>query len=95
MYGCVVVYVCIYVNVCLYLFAFLIVYMNIKKCVLKRIHKVIGHHMYIIDILVCGTYFRVIFCAGVSVSVCVILCVCFMWILCLYVSLKKINIVQI
>ncbi len=41
MYGCVVVYVCmyVYVNVCAF------VYMYLKKCVLKKIHKVVGHHM--------------------------------------------------
>ncbi len=59
MFGCVVVYVCIYmyVNVCLHLFVFFIIYIYYKKCVLKRIHKVVGHHKYIIDIMVCGTYY--------------------------------------
>jgi hypothetical protein len=53
--------------------------------VLKRIHKVVSHHMYIIDILVCGTYFGVIFCVGVSVSVYIALCVCFMgYYVCMY-----------
>jgi hypothetical protein len=55
----VVVYVCIYmyVNVCLRLFVLFNVYIYYKKCVLKKTQKVVGHDMYIIDILMCGTYY--------------------------------------
>jgi hypothetical protein len=60
----IVVYVCIYmyVDICLHLFAFVCVFYCLyvlKKCVLKRLHKIIGHHMYVIDILVCATYHNV------------------------------------
>jgi len=48
------VYICMWMCVCL--FVFFIIYMYKKKCVLKIIHKVVNHQMYIIGILVCGTY---------------------------------------
>jgi len=57
MYGCVVIYVCIICMwMCVCLFVFFIIYMYKKQCVLKIIHKVVNHQMYVIDILVCGTY---------------------------------------
>jgi hypothetical protein len=94
--------------------------------VLKRIHKVVSHHIYVIDILVCGTYDNFqgnnhsdmgfvwifvcifIFLCGLSVffvckceckCLCCFVwvgsCVCFMWILCLYVFNFFFNIVQL
>jgi hypothetical protein len=57
MYGCMVVCVCIYmyVDMCAFVCVLYWLYVYIKN-VLKIIHKVVSHHMYIIDILVCGTY---------------------------------------
>ncbi len=53
-------YICFYVYICMWmyvsLFVFFIVYTYKKKCGLKRIHKVVGHKMYAINILVCGLY---------------------------------------
>jgi hypothetical protein len=51
-----------------------------RKCVLKRKHKILGHDMYVINILVCGSYGNFqenihldmgvcFFCEGVRVSV--------------------------
>ncbi len=51
MYGCVNVYVCIYMYV-----GFLLFICIKRKCVLKRIYKVVCYHMYVINILVCVTY---------------------------------------
>ncbi len=49
---CLYIYECGHVCICLCFLLFIC----IKKNVLKRIHKVVGHHMYIIHNLVCGTY---------------------------------------
>jgi hypothetical protein len=45
-----------YVDVCVCLLIFLLFICMKRKCVLKIIHKVVSHHMYVINILVCGTY---------------------------------------
>jgi hypothetical protein len=55
MYGCVVIYDCIYMYVNVYLCFLLFICIKIK-CVLKRIHKIVCHHIYVIDIFVCGTH---------------------------------------
>ncbi len=68
MYLCIDVYV--YMDVCLYMFVCIYMYVDVcefvcvfllfirikRKCGLKRIHKVVGHKMYVINILVCGSY---------------------------------------
>jgi branched-subunit amino acid transport protein AzlD len=55
MCGCIhlYIYVCGHVCICL---CFLLFNMYKKKVCVKKIHKVVGHHMSVIDILVCGTY---------------------------------------
>lgn len=53
MYLCIYVYVCGRMWICL---CFLLFIRIKRKCGLKQIHKVVGHEMYIIDILVCGSY---------------------------------------
>jgi hypothetical protein len=78
MCGCICLYIYMYVDVCSRLFLFFIFYIYKTKCVLERIHKVIGHHMYVINIFVCGTHFSAFFCASVGASVYVASCECFM-----------------
>jgi nuclear pore complex protein Nup62 len=53
MYICICMYV--YIYVCEFVCVFIIIY-RYKKCDLKKIRKVVGHDMYIIDITVCGSY---------------------------------------
>ncbi len=65
-------------DVCEFVYVFIIIY-RYKKCGFEKIHKVIGHDMYIIDIMVCGSYenfedkicldMGVFFCEGVRVNV--------------------------
>jgi len=39
------------------LFVILLLFIGIKrKCDFKKIHEVVSHDMYIIDILLCGSY---------------------------------------
>jgi len=49
------VWLYMYVDVCAFVCVFLLFICLKNKCVLKIIHKVVSHHMYVIDILVCGT----------------------------------------
>ncbi len=51
--------ICLYIYVCGCVFVFFIVYMYRKKMCVKKKHKVIGHHMCVINILVCDTYHNV------------------------------------
>lgn len=59
MYVWMCAYICLYVYICMWMYVSLFVFFIVpikKMCGLKTIHKVVGHEMYVIDILVCGSY---------------------------------------